>query len=103
MQIPFQYYQTKWLAMAKRWSLLVMVLFVTAQTEGLLHAEIHHFHEHEASCDIFDNLAQPFSSGVHVAHAELNFVASDAYLEEPIQVFNPPHVSHFLGRAPPLA
>jgi hypothetical protein len=31
----------------------LVVLFLFSQTAGLIHAEVHHFHEHEAECDIY--------------------------------------------------
>lgn len=32
---------------------LVLALFLFAQTAALIHSEVHHFHEHEAECDIY--------------------------------------------------
>jgi hypothetical protein len=40
------------------------MLFVLTQTAGLLHSEIHPFHEHTASCDLFDKMAHPVDSSV---------------------------------------
>ena len=47
-----------------KWIGSLIMLFVLTQTAGLLHAEIHPFHEHTASCDIFDNMAQPVDASV---------------------------------------
>ncbi|MGF1645061.1 MAG: hypothetical protein ACFCUJ_15595 [Thiotrichales bacterium] len=32
---------------------IVLLLFVFAQTAALLHAEVHEFHEHDASCAVY--------------------------------------------------
>ena len=47
-----------------KWIAPLLLLFVFTQTAGLLHAEIHPFHEHTASCDVFDNLAHPIDASV---------------------------------------
>ena len=36
--------------------LLLLTVFLVAQTATLLHSEIHDFHEHEELCETFDNL-----------------------------------------------
>lgn len=81
----------------------LILLFVLSQTAGLLHAEIHPFHEHEASCDVFDNLGQPLDSPAEY----LPQIASPApIISQSIQlrsVFEPPYFPAFFGRAPPIA
>lgn len=42
-----------------KWIAPFILLFVLTQTAELWHAEIHSFHEHIASCDPFEHLAQP--------------------------------------------
>ncbi len=79
------------------------MLFVLTQTAGLLHSEIHPFHEHTASCDLFDQLAQPidgpepFATNISVPH----------YLPSPnstlVSVYSAVYQPHAYSRAPPLA
>lgn len=85
----------------KDWSLALILLFVSSQTAGLLHAEIHPFHEHEASCDVLEHLANP------IDHIKKTVQASEYLSVEKV----PPvlfltlvikHHQHlFYGRAPP--
>jgi len=81
----------------------MMMLFVLSQTAGVIHTEIHPFHEHEASCDVFDNLGKPFSPNISLACVPQSLTASDAYLDELNAVIYKTHINHFFGRAPPLA
>lgn len=81
----------------------LILLFVFSQTAGLLHAEIHPFHEHEASCDVFDNLGQPLDS---LANFIPNLASPAPLIPQSIQVrsvFESPYIPAFLGRAPPVA
>lgn len=80
-----------------------MAVFLLSQTEGIIHAEIHPFHQHEASCDVFDNLAQPYSPATYVSAVDLQQIASDAYLPELTRLFYKTHIDHFYGRAPPAS
>lgn len=81
----------------------LILLFLFSQTAGLIHAQIHPFHEHEASCDVFDNLAQPLDSPSEY----LPKVTRPApVIPQSIQarsVFESPYLPAFLGRAPPFA
>lgn len=45
------------------WLAGLIMLFLLSQTAGLLHAEIHPFHSHVGSCELFEQLAQPISTG----------------------------------------
>lgn len=83
--------------------LILSVLFVFSQTAGLLHAEIHPFHEHTEECDVYEQLAQPTSSAPEVDtkavtlwHASYN-ITSVVITPE----LAPSHF--FWGRAPPLS
>ncbi|MEA1987649.1 MAG: hypothetical protein U9N57_00410 [Pseudomonadota bacterium] len=81
----------------------LILLFVFSQTASLLHAEIHPFHEHEASCDVFDNLGHPLDSASDFSPQ----IASPGSLTpQSIQVrsvFESLYISNYWGRAPPLA
>ena len=81
----------------------LILLFVFSQTASLLHAEIHPFHEHEASCDVFDNLGHPLDSPAEF----LPQIASPGSLiPQSIQVrsvFESLYIPVFWGRAPPVA
>lgn len=109
----------------KRWWLGLVMLFVLAQTAGLVHAQIHPFHatqfaehhdhqhhhqhknhfesEHGVTCDILDNLAQPFSfttdHSFNVARADFS-IPRNSELDVLIGKF---YIAHFLSRAPPIA
>ena len=86
-----------------RWTLLLVILFVAAQFAGLLHAEVHDYHEHEVSCDLFDNLIQPFSSTTYLPNIEQLYSVS--YLA-PVPLVSRAanlHINHFFGRAPPVS
>ncbi len=97
------YHVVKALAKLKSWSLALALLFVMAQTAGLLHAEIHPFHEHDASCDVFDKLAQPFDSATAAIETKQNFTICKASVIELTALYHKSHIDHFYGRAPPLA
>ncbi|QCU90950.1 hypothetical protein [Thiomicrorhabdus sediminis] len=101
MKNNFLNHCVNWRILVSRFAFIFLAMFLFAQTEGIVHAEIHHFHEHEASCDIFENLAQPFSPTTHASFADLSQTASDAYLEQLVPLFHKSHVDHFFGRAPP--
>lgn len=59
MQLDNDYFKVNLqrLPLWKWW--LGLVLFVAAQTAGLIHAEIHAFHEHTVTCEAFENAADP--------------------------------------------
>ena len=79
------------------------MLFVFSQTAGLLHAEVHHFHEHDETCDIYESLAHPYDSQTPKAEHQAVFSAADLPLlamQSGVYHF---HISHFFGRAPPIS
>lgn len=81
----------------------LILLFVFSQTASLLHAEIHPFHEHEASCDVFDNLGHPLDSP---AEFSPKIASPGSIIPQSIQVrsvFESPYFPAFFGRAPPIA
>lgn len=42
------------------WPMLVLLgVFTLAQTIGVVHAQVHLFHEHSETCDLFEGLAHP--------------------------------------------
>lgn len=80
----------------------LILLFLFSQTAGLLHAEVHPFHEHEASCDVFDNLGQPLDSPAEFL-PQINRPAP--LIPQSIQVrsvFESLYTPSFWGRAPPI-
>ena len=81
----------------------LILLFVLSQTAGLLHAEIHPFHEHEASCDVFDNLAQPLDSTSEYLPKSTRPAALIPQSIQVRSVFESPYLPAFFGRAPPIA
>ena len=103
---PFHFLEKQIRATSSTWFVRLVssliLLFVLTQTAGLLHAEIHPFHEHTASCDVFENLAQPADNPNLVA---LNIAKPAPILPAGIQlrsVFEAVYQPHFFGRAPPL-
>ncbi|WP_040727504.1 hypothetical protein [Thiomicrorhabdus sp. Kp2] len=85
-----------------RWIAALILLFVFTQAAGLIHAEIHPFHEHEASCDVFDNLAQPIN---HDSNVSFEFVKVPFVIPTGLalrSVFDAQYIPHFMGRAPPV-
>jgi len=81
----------------------LILLFVFSQTAGLVHAEIHPFHEHEASCDVFDNLAHPLDK---ISYASFQITRPAPMIPLGIEarsVFHFVYQPHAFGRAPPLA
>lgn len=88
---------------AKNWSFIFIALFVFSQTAGLLHAEVHHFHEHEESCDVYENLAHPYDSQTPKVehHAVFSQIGQQITgMQSGVYEF---HTAHFFGRAPPLS
>jgi hypothetical protein len=86
-----------------KWIGPLILLFVVTQTAGLVHAEIHPFHEHTASCDLFDHLAQPIDDVATYTpnlllpvHARSKNIALFSVAQSVYQPF-------FQSRAPPLA
>ncbi|MEA1988615.1 MAG: hypothetical protein U9N57_05320 [Pseudomonadota bacterium] len=82
-------------------SLVLTVLFVFSQTAGLLHAEIHPFHEHTEECDVYEQLAKPTSSNSDVV---LQVMTSEGSSLITVSVPSDPEVvliPMFWGRAPP--
>ena len=85
-----------------RWMIGLILLFVFSQTAGLMHAEVHAFHEHEASCDVFDHLAQPLNhdASQQIAIREVPFATPNGLVFR--SVCEVQCISHFLSRAPPI-
>jgi len=86
-----------------RWVSGLILLFVLSQTAGLIHAEIHPFHEHEASCDVFNNLAQPLDNPTPFSY---NVTKPAPILQHNIavrSVFHSVYKPTKFGRAPPIA
>jgi len=79
--------------------MLLSLLFV--QTAGLLHAEVHHFHEHDESCDIYEEMFKPVDHVVQVLHVEPSFVLIGLVQETVSGLSFNSHIQHFFGRAPP--
>jgi len=80
----------------------LILLFVFSQTASLLHAEIHPFHEHEASCDVFDNLGHPLDSSSEFSP---QIASPGSLIPQSIQassVFESLYLPAFFGRAPPM-
>lgn len=103
----------------KRWLAGLILLFVLAQTAGVVHAVAHPFHAqnhehlhgqeqlsesfHGVSCDVFDNLAQPLDSTSEYLPKSNK---PDVLIPRSIQVrsvFESPYQPAFFGRAPPIA
>ncbi|MDX1347977.1 MAG: hypothetical protein R3189_06990 [Thiomicrorhabdus chilensis] len=81
----------------------LMTLFVFSQTAGLLHAEIHPFHQHTAECDIYEHMAQPSSGAldeVATLPARWQSVLQPAIVFSTVSIDFMPA---FMGRAPPQA
>lgn len=82
--------------------LALSILFVVAQTAGLLHAEIHPFHEHSEECDVYEMLAKP------VDHLSVDVAPNFTGLLHHTPIFTfykAPSFAQlraFDGRAPPL-
>lgn len=86
-----------------KWIAPFILLFVLTQTAGLLHTEIHPFHEHTASCDLYEQLAQPINDLEPFA-ARLNaprpLLSSNSTL---VSVYDAVYQPYAYSRAPPLA
>ncbi len=86
-----------------KWIAPFVLLFVLVQTVGLLHAEIHPFHEHTESCDLFEHLAQPvddvenFTANVSKPN---HLISSNRPL---VSVYSALYQPFYHSRAPPLA
>lgn len=79
------------------------VLFVFSQTAGLLHAEIHPFHEHTAECDIYEMLAQPTSSVTPLLVQAVTLWSSSSIIAMAIQTPKTAFLPVYRSRAPPTA
>lgn len=86
-----------------RWLIGLMLLFVLSQTAGIVHAQIHQFHEHEESCDVFDNLGQPLDKATSFSLSLAKSSPQIPFAIELRSVFDAVYVSYFFGRAPPIA
>lgn len=95
-QLGVPHFNIKWIAP-------FILLFVFAQTVGLTHAEIHPFHEHAASCDLFEQLSQPINGSESFA---IN-ISVPHYLPSRnstlVSVYSAVYQPHAYSRAPPLA
>ena len=92
------------LSQPKKHSLLavwMLLSFLFVQTAGLLHAEVHHFHEHDESCDIYEEMFKPVDHVAAVLHVEPAFVVVDLAQEIISGLRFQNHIQHFHGRAPP--
>lgn len=86
-----------------KWIAPFILLFVLTQTVGLWHTEIHPFHEHTASCDLFEHLAQPIDdldSFTVKLSAPQPLVSSNSLLSS---VYDAVYQPYAYSRAPPLA
>lgn len=79
------------------------VLFVFTQTAGLLHDEIHPFHEHTAECDIYEMLAQPTSSATPIVVEAVTLWSASTVLCLAIQTPKSLSLPAYQSRAPPAA
>ncbi len=86
-----------------KWIAPFILLFVLTQTAGLWHSEIHPFHEHTASCDLFEHLAQPIDNPepftTKISAPQHLLSPNSALVSVYYAVYQPFHHS----RAPPLA
>lgn len=84
-----------------RFSIGLILLFVLAQTAGLVHAEIHPFHTHSAECDLYQGLAHPVDTPItSPAHS----VLEKPFATLPVardSVWRPRLAQSFRARAPP--
>lgn len=79
-----------------------ILLFVFTQIAGLVHAEIHAFHEHATSCDLFENLAQPIDRTESHSFDFLKYSFNHANNIELVSVFEAILQRHFNSHAPPF-
>jgi hypothetical protein len=86
-----------------KWVGPLILLFAVTQTAGLVHAEIHPFHEHTASCDLFDHLAQPIDDVATYTPNLLPPVHSRSKNDALISVAQSVYQQSFQSRAPPFA
>ena len=81
----------------------LILLFLFSQSAGLVHSAVHSFHEHEASCDVFDNLGHPLDSPSEFSP---KVASPGSLIPQSIQVrsvFESLYIPNFWGRAPPFA
>lgn len=97
LRVPFQR------KVFARWLMGMVMLFVLSQMAGVVHAQIHLFHEHEASCDVFDNLGQPLDKTASFSFSLVKPSPQIPFAIELRSVFDATYVSYFFGRAPPSA
>jgi len=86
-----------------RWLAGLIFLFLLSQAAGLLHAEIHPFHKHTTSCELFEELAQPVSTGQSYIFSFVKPVPIIPINFALVSVFELPFLAHFFGRAPPIS
>ncbi|GAB6069295.1 hypothetical protein JCM30760_03920 [Thiomicrorhabdus hydrogeniphila] len=86
-----------------RWIAGLILLFALSQTAGLLHAEIHPFHKHTASCEHFEQLAHPVDSGYLYKFSFFKLDLIIPYEFALVSVFKARFTAHFFGRAPPIS
>jgi len=86
-----------------RWLVGLILLFLSSQTAGLLHAEIHPFHKHTSDCEQFEQLAQPADSGYSYSFGLFKLDLIIPYVFALISVFHEQFFAHFFCRAPPIS
>jgi len=79
-----------------------ILLFVFTQMAGLVHAEIHAFHDHATSCDIFENLVQPIDKADNYSFSFLKTSFEHASNVELVSVYDAEYQGVFHSRAPPI-
>ena len=84
-------------------SFLFSVLFVFSQTAGLMHAEVHPFHDHTEECDVYEMLAQPTSSSAQVVLESTTVWNALTIVYPVVQALQAAFVPVYWGRAPPSA
>ncbi|WP_321325869.1 hypothetical protein [Thiomicrorhabdus sp.] len=92
-----------WDSKLSHWIVGLILLFLSSQTAGLLHAEIHPFHKHTASCELFEQLAQPVDSGNTYTFSFFKPSPIIPYAFALVSVFETPFTAHFFSRAPPIS
>ncbi|WP_127471491.1 hypothetical protein [Thiomicrorhabdus aquaedulcis] len=84
------------------WPMLALLgVFAVAQTIGVVHAQVHLFHEHSETCDLFEGLAHP-AAKLDSLHFSLVKPAPFVPLAQPFYCVHQPRAfCLFTPRAPP--
>ncbi|MEA3404762.1 MAG: hypothetical protein U9R28_03365 [Pseudomonadota bacterium] len=72
-----------------------------SQTAGLLHAEIHPFHEHTEECDVYEQLAKPTSSSGQIVFGATTVWQASLITVASVHEATLALSSPFWARAPP--